>query len=438
MNLSQQAQAILLLTVSFGRNDQKSAKPLSKGEWSRFAIWLKDHELEPSGLLQGDLQTKLSRLSDKSISADRIQALLERGTTLGLALEKWERAGLWVMTRSDTDYPDRLKRHLRLNSPAVLFGCGNKNLLNKGGVAVIGSRDADEGDLNFTQHIGKETALQGYSIVSGGARGVDQSAMMGALDNEGTAIGVMADSLLKATSSAKYRNKIMSGDLVLISSFNPEASFNVGNAMARNRYIYCLADTAIVISSTADKGGTWTGAIENLKAAWVPLWVKKTETQKSGNPFLVDKGASWLPEAPLSVEKLITGSENRSELATDLLNLEKREFHSIPTTIDADHAPKTEDISITVGKAEAPASQGTEPAPKTSEIDLFQLFMSSIEELTAEEPLKTDEIAFRLELEKSQVNAWLKRAVEEGLAEKLQRPVRYQIMGKARKQASLF
>ena len=438
MNLSQQTQAILLLTVSFGRNDQKSAKPLSKGEWSRFAIWLKDHELEPSGLLQGDLQTKLSRLSDKSISADRIQALLERGATLGLALEKWERAGLWVMTRSDTDYPNRLKRRLRLNSPAVLFGCGNKNLLNKGGVAVIGSRDADEGDLNFTQHIGKETALQGYSIVSGGARGVDQSAMMGALDNEGTAIGVMADSLLKATSSAKYRNKIMSGDLVLISPFNPEASFNVGNAMARNRYIYCLADTAIVISSTADKGGTWTGAIENLKAAWVPLWVKKTETQKSGNPFLVDKGASWLPEAPLSVEKLITGSENRSELATDLLNLEKREFHSIPTTIDADHAPKTEDISITVGKAEAPASQGTEPAPKTSEIDLFQLFMSSIEELTAEEPLKTDEIAFRLELEKSQVNAWLKRAVEEGLAEKLQRPVRYQIMGKARKQASLF
>ena len=164
------------------------------------------------------------------------------------------------MTRSDTDYPDRLKRRLRLNSPAVLFGCGNKNLLNKGGVAVIGSRDADEGDLNFTQHIGKETALQGYSIVSGGARGVDQSAMMGALDNEGTAIGVMADSLLKATSSAKYRNKIMSGDLVLISPFNPEASFNVGNAMARNRYIYCLADTAIVISSTADKGGTWTGS----------------------------------------------------------------------------------------------------------------------------------------------------------------------------------
>ena len=141
------------------------------------------------------------------------------------------------MTRSDPDYPERLKRRLRLDSPAVLFGCGNKSLLDKGGVAVIGSRNANEDDLNFTVNIGKETAYQGHSVISGGAKGVDQSAMMGALDNEGTAIGVMADSLIKATTSAKYRKKIMSGDLVLITPFNPEAGFNVGNAMARNRHL---------------------------------------------------------------------------------------------------------------------------------------------------------------------------------------------------------
>ena len=61
--------------------------------------------------------------------------------------------------------------------------------------------------------------------------------MMGALDNEGTAIGVMADSFIKATTSAKYRKKIMSGDLVLITPFNPEAGFTVGNAMARTLYL---------------------------------------------------------------------------------------------------------------------------------------------------------------------------------------------------------
>ena len=436
MNLSQQAQAILLLTVSFGKIDPKSAKPLSKGEWSRFAVWLKDHELEPSSLLKGNVQSQLSGLLDKSISADRIQSLLERGTALGLALEKWERAGLWVMTRSDPDYPERLKRRLRLDSPAVLFGCGNKSLLNKGGVAVIGSRDANEDDLNFTQNIGKETAFQGYSIVSGGARGVDQSAMMGALDNEGTAIGVMADSLLKATTSAKYRKKIMSGDLTLITPFNPEAGFNVGNAMARNRYIYCLSDVAIVISSTADKGGTWNGAIENLKALWVPLWVKKTENQKSGNPVLVNKGASWLPNAPLSVEQLIETVDNKTNLPTDLLNLEKRE-PQLQTQLTV-ASPQPETATPPNGITKTPPSQETVEPSASTIIDLFQLFICKIEKLTAEDPLKANEIASQLELEKSQVNAWLKRAVEEGLAEQLQRPVRYQITGKARKQASLF
>lgn len=436
MNLSQQAQAILLLTISFGKNDQNSAKPLSKGEWSRFAVWLKDHGLEPSSLLKGDVQSQLSSLLDKSISADRVQALLERGTTLGLALEKWERAGLWVMTRSDSDYPERLKRRLRLDSPAFLFGCGNKRLLNKGGVAVIGSRDANEDDLKFTQNIGQETVFQGHSVVSGGARGVDQSAMIGALDNEGTAIGVMADSLLKETSSAKYRKKIMSGDLVLITPFNPEASFNVGNAMARNRYIYCLSDAAIVISSTADKGGTWTGAIENLKAAWVPLWVKKTENQKSGNPVLVHKGASWLPDAPLSVEKLIESGNHNTELPTDPLNLEKRnpQPQPLPTAVP----PQTEATPRPDSRTETLFSKETAEPSETKVIDLFQLFVNKIEELTAEAPLKVDEIVLHLELEKSQANAWLKRAVEEGLARKLQRPIRYQIVDKSQKQASLF
>lgn len=436
MNLSQQAQAILLLTISFGKNDLQSEKPLSRGEWSRFAVWLNDHGLEPSNLLKGDVQSQLSSLLDKSISADRIQALLERGTTLGLALEKWERAGLWVITRSDSDYPKRLKRRLKLDSPAFLFGCGNKGLLNKGGLAVIGSRNANEGDLKFTQKIAKETAFQGHSIVSGGARGVDQSAMIGALDNEGTAIGVMADSLLKETSSSKYRKKIMSGDLVLITPFNPESGFNVGNAMARNRYIYCLSDAALVISSTADKGGTWTGAIENLKAAWVPLWIKKAENQKSGNPILVNKGACWLPDAPLSIEKLIEGGDHKTDLPRDLLNFEKRnpQLQILTTAVSS----QTEAIPPLGGKTETLLSQETAETSETSVIDLFQIFVNKIEELTGEVPIKVDEIASNLELEKSQVNAWLKRAVEEGLAKKLQKPVRYQILVKSQKQTSLF
>ena len=109
---------------------------------------------------------------DRSVSVARLEQLMGRGTALGLSLEKWQRAGLWILTRSDPEYPERLKRRLRSESPAVLFGSGNKALLNKGGIAVVGSRDASEEDLAFTEKLGKEAATQGYSIVSGGARGV--------------------------------------------------------------------------------------------------------------------------------------------------------------------------------------------------------------------------------------------------------------------------
>ena len=131
MILNSQAQAVMLLTARFGKLDRSGVKPLSTREWARFAGWLKDHDLEPSALLKGDLKSELSEWTDRSISLPRLESLLDRGGALALALEKWQRAGLWIITRSAPEYPQRLKRRLRMESPPVLFGCGNKSLLER-------------------------------------------------------------------------------------------------------------------------------------------------------------------------------------------------------------------------------------------------------------------------------------------------------------------
>ena len=295
VRLRPEAQAVLLLNVSFGKSDTGDGKPLSKQEWARFAVWLNDNGLEPSVLLKGDLDALLKDWEDRRITLERLRALLNRGAALGLSLERWQRAGLWVLTRSDPDYPERLKRRLGAAAPAVIFGCGNKSLLGRGGIAVVGSRNAGEDDLAFARNLAADAAGRGYSIVSGGARGVDRNAMQGALEREGTAVGVLADSLLRSAMAAGYRQYILSGDLALVSPFNPEARFNVGNAMARNACIYCLADAAVVVTSEAGKGGTWNGAVEDLEIRWVPLWVKPDSAPGSGNPELVRRGAAWLP-----------------------------------------------------------------------------------------------------------------------------------------------
>ena len=313
MNPSSQAHAMMLLTVSLGKPGNADERPLSTREWSRLEAWLKERKLEPSDLLKGDLNSMLSGWMDRSVTLSRLEHLVGRGGTLGLALERWRRAGVWVIERSEPEYPKRLTRRLRLGSSPILFGCGNRALLDRGGIAVVGSRAADREDIEFTEDLGKAAAQQGLSIVSGGARGVDERAMLGALGSEGTAVGVLADSLLRSGTSERFRKYLLSGDLVLATPFNPEAGFNVGNAMSRNRYIYGLADAAIVISSTPDKGGTWNGALEDLKAAWVPLWVKRTMNEKSGNPELVRRGARWLPDDLASLERLMNGSTGRPE-----------------------------------------------------------------------------------------------------------------------------
>lgn len=440
MSVSPQTQAIVLLTVPFGKSE---AKPLSIREWGRFAVWLKDHELDPSFLLNGDPKSLLADWSDNKISADRIEDLLNRGAALGLAMEKWHRAGLWIITRSEVEYPDRLKRRLRHDSPPVLFGSGNKALLSKGGIAVVGSRDADEDDLIFTKHISQVTAQQGLSVVSGAARGVDETAMIGALQNEGTAVGVMADSLLRAATSAKYRKYLVSGDLVLVSSFNPEAGFNVGNAMARNKYIYCLSDAAVVVNSTPDKGGTWNGAIEDLKNQWVPLWVKRKDSARSGNSALVHKGASWFPENISRFSSLWettpgndveTESQNAHLLDLVPANRAREDIDGQNRAAGSSIAPPPNEVQ----DYNAPSDAGTESRPIVEEFDFYRLFLKRIIEITDKGPLKADSIAKVLELEKSQVSAWLARGTADGEIVKLEKPVQYQAASAIKQQASLF
>lgn len=414
MALSAQAQAVVLLTAHLAKRGQGQARPLSPREWSRLALWLRDRDLLPESLLSDAPAALLAGWLDNTVTVQRIEALLGRGGALGLALERWERAGLWVITRADPDYPERLKRRLRADSPPLLFGCGNRSLLAGGGLAIIGSRDAAQEELSFAAKLGSEAASQGMSVVSGGARGVDEAAMLGALQHEGTTVGVLADSLLRAATSAKYRKYLMGRDLVLISTFNPEAGFEVGNAMTRNRYIYSLADAAVVVSSSLDQGGTWTGALENLKAGWVPLWVKPGSGPGSGNPELVRRGARWLPDGRCDLAALVL-ADQAGETAP------RRPEPDLPYT-------------PTVAREEVIR----ESTPVQEPASLYEYFLCRSKPLVATTPLTLEQLRDGLELTKPQLSAWLKRAITEGKIQRLTKPVRYRWQETPLRQRSMF
>ncbi len=441
MSVSPNTQAVLLLTAHFAKARKEAIKPLTPKEWGRFALWLKEKSLTPEQLMNGRPGELLNGWSDKTVTLARIEGLMDRGSALALAMEKWLRAGLWVMTRSDSDYPTRLKKRLRTDSPAVLFGCGDRALLNTGGLAVVGSRNATEQDLAYSRDLGALAAGNGYSIVSGGARGVDEAAMLGALEAEGTVIGVLADNLLRACSTAKYRKYLLANNLVLISTFYPEAGFNTGNAMQRNKYIYCLSDAAMVVHS-GEKGGTWNGALENVKQQWVPLWVKRTSDSKAGNAAIVRAGGIWAPESVRDIdfsslfsvatavavadEDLFSQAVNEvNEGGTDYANEQPEVSKSAPkTAIESglEHETDTGATDADVGQPEQPKAS-SRPA---DDLDFYGLFLMKVKLLCSDAPKTPDELVEALGLNKTQLNTWLKRSVSEEKLKKLARPVRYQ------------
>lgn len=451
MIISSDTHSTILLTVHFGNTQAKS---LTINEWAKLSEKLKKNNLEPSVLLKGKLAEILNDCDIDWLPVDRLIGLLERGSALGFALEKWQRSGLWIISQQDDDYPERLKQNLGTKAPPILFGYGNQKLLEKGGIAVVGSRNADQEDLDLTRVLGYEAAKQGYTIVSGGARGVDEGAILSTLEHEGTSIGVLAKDLLRSALSGKYRKHILSGDLALISPFNPEAGFNVGNAMARNKYIYCLSDAAIVVNTTLDKGGTWTGAIEDLKSKWVPLWVQPKEYENTGNMGLVEKGAKWLPKDLSSLEDLIKGEKAQVPeidfyelFLTKLVPLIRKNpkfKYEIKNRLGVHENQLGIWLKQGVEAALIKKKQKYELLPANlfnptidfkaysadPNLDFYTLFCHKFDQITIDQPLSKKEIIDQLHLCSPQVDNWLKQGVENGQFEKLYKPVRYKSITK--------
>ena len=135
MTIAPNTQAVLLLTSRFSKSGSNSVKPLTPKEWGRFAAWLRDHDLTPRQLMNCHPQ-ELLRMDGSKNNTGSAGSIAQSRFGAREAMEKWLRAGLWVIARSDTAYPSRLKKLLGTQSPAILFGCGNQSLLD-GGLAVV-------------------------------------------------------------------------------------------------------------------------------------------------------------------------------------------------------------------------------------------------------------------------------------------------------------
>jgi DNA processing protein len=423
-SLTANTQAILLLTAPLiaGRGDA-SRDLLSLGDYNRLARILRDQKMQPANLIGSDAKG-LVEICGRVFGQPRIEALLARGFLLSQAVERWNARAIWVLSRADAKYPKRIKTRLKEDAPPILYGCGDLALLERGGLAVVGSRHVDKELLRYSENVGKCAAEAHRAIISGAAKGIDQAAMRGALDAGGSVAGVMADSLERAALARDNRERLMDGKLVLTCPYDPAAGFNVGHAMQRNKLIYALADAALVVNSDFEKGGTWTGAMEQLdRLHFVPLFVRNGASVPKGNVALLRAGAQPWPN-PQSGDELSAAMA----AAADSVWAEPRQ-DSLPLIVQEDaQIEKSAPVESKALQKEAPSKQPPTETGSASE-ELFQTVRIIVQrELVV---ARTEEdLAALLAVAKPQAKAWVARLVEEGALEKVKKtkPARYQVI----------
>ena len=64
------------------------------------------------------------------------------------------------------------------------------------------------------------------------------------------------------------------------------------------KYIYALADYALVASARMARGGTWAGAVQALRAGQTPVFVWAQEQAPAANRALMERGAKPFPAEP--------------------------------------------------------------------------------------------------------------------------------------------
>ena len=409
MDLSLNTKAILLLTAPLIAGGVRGGvKPLTAGEYNKLAGRLHALGVQPSDLLKSHADFLLSNCSSVA-DTSRLTALLGRGFALAQAVRRWQTRAIWVVSRADGAYPRMLKERLRKDAPALLYGCGNREMVGaRSALAIVGSRNVDESILHYVDGISALASKAGCPIVSGAARGVDQAAMNGVLNAGGLAVGVLAGNLERTSMSRTYRNLLLEKRLLLVSPYDPGARFNVGHAMQRNKVIYALANVALVVHAVVNKGGTWAGAVEQLRKYSTPVHVRSHGDELEALNELQRRGAkSWPnPTDPGGFKKVLESTR---------MIVRPYQLKLSPTPLATDRHLVSEQAPSTSNE---PRQSGSVPE------ELLQAIRSLMLRLLAK-PKTAKEVSKVLNVTIPQAENWLNKLAVHGELEKRTRPVEY-------------
>lgn len=246
-------------------------------------LFLRMAQAEPPTAQRDVIPEDLIRLGYGREDAQHMVTLLGEEERLNAYLRRAERSECHVITRVSAQYPQALLNRLGADAPGLLWYKGDLNILNGPCLGLVGSRDLLPRNQEFAWQAGYQAARQGYTLVSGNARGADQTGQNSCLRSGGQVISVVADAL---TAHQAVENVLW----LCEDSF--DEGFSAQRALSRNRLIHSLGQFTLVAQASYKTGGTWDGSVKNLRFGWTPLYCFDDGSQSAN--LLAQMGAQLI------------------------------------------------------------------------------------------------------------------------------------------------
>ena len=205
------------------------------------------HTLEE---IPGLKRTSIEAIKSRSAVEESARRELGRIRELNLRILRW----------GAPDYPPLLSNIS--DPPALLYVRGHLTADDQRAVAVVGSRHPSAYGLTVCKKLCVELAWQGWTVVSGMARGIDSAAHLGALEGGGRTLAVLGTGMdvVYPTENRKLYERI-SGSGAVVSELPLGTPPDPGNFPVRNRLISGLALGVVVVEATAKSGSLITAGM---------------------------------------------------------------------------------------------------------------------------------------------------------------------------------
>ncbi|OCG10362.1 DNA protecting protein DprA [Gilliamella sp. wkB178] len=159
-----------------------------------------------------------------------------------------------IIAYCDVDYPPLLKQIS--SPPSLLFVSGNRQLLHSPQIAMVGSREFSEYGAQWGRYFAGELAINGLTVTSGLAIGIDAICHRGALDVAGYTVAVLGGGNANITprSNLRLANDILQQEGTIVSEFLPFEAARPEYFPRRNRIISGLSLGTFVVEASEKSG----------------------------------------------------------------------------------------------------------------------------------------------------------------------------------------